>query len=117
MPAKYVSLGRVLKYTPSSTAVARGDVVVIGNIVGVAIEDIPVGTTGGVAISGIFEGPKATGGGTAISQGAALYWNATAGVFTTSSSGTTFAGYAAESAGTSDATVRVLLSPPGIPHA
>ena len=73
MPAKYVSLGRVLKYTPSSTAVARGDVVVIGNIVGVAIEDIPVGTTGGVAISGIFEGPKATGSGTAISQGFSLH--------------------------------------------
>lgn len=110
MAAKFVSEGKVLKYTATSD-IKRGDVVVINSLlVTIALEDIATGETGAVAVTGIFEAPKAA---VAVSQGAKLYWNATAGNFTTSSSGTIFAGYAAEAAGDNNATVRILLHPLG----
>ncbi|HOB43662.1 MAG TPA: DUF2190 family protein [Bacillota bacterium] len=109
MAAKFVSEGKVLRYT-TTPAVARGDVVVIGSLVGVALEDIPAGGTGAVAISGIFEVPKEA---VAVTQGAKLYRLTADGKFTTSTSNSVFAGYAAEAAASGDATVKVLLHPPG----
>lgn len=109
MAAKFVSEGKVLRYT-TTPAVARGDVVVIGSLVGVALEDIPAGGTGAVAISGIFEVPKAA---VAVTQGAKLYCILVSKIFTTAATDNVFAGYAAEDAATGDATVRILLHPPG----
>ena len=108
---KYVQVGDVLDYTATS-AVARGDAVVIGsNIVGIALDAIPANATGPVAIRGVFLVTKANG---VISQGAKLYWDATSGKFTTSSaSGATFAGYAWSAAASADTTVEILLHPPG----
>ncbi len=106
---KYVQVGDVLDYTATS-AVARGDAVVIGsNIVGIALDDIAANATGPVAIRGVFRVTKASGD---ISQGAKLYWDG--GNFTTSSgSGAKFAGYAWSAAASADTTVEILLHPPG----
>ena len=109
---KYVQVGDVLNYTATS-AVARGDAVVIGsNIVGIALDDIAANATGPVAIRGVFLVTKASGA--AISQGAKLYWDAQSGNFTASSaSGAKFAGYAWSAAASADTTVEILLHPPG----
>ena len=105
---KYVQVGDVLDYTATS-AVARGDAVVIGsNIVGIALDDIAANATGPVAIRGVFLVTKASVG---ISQGDKLYWDASSEKFTTSSG--TFAGYAWSAAASADTTVEILLHPPG----
>jgi predicted RecA/RadA family phage recombinase len=51
--------------------------------------------------------PKATG---AINQGALVYWDATAGNVTTTSSGNKRAGKAAAAAASADASVQVLIN-------
>ena len=114
MPAKSVWNGKSLTYTNAgAVAVPKGAVVVIGQVVGIALEDIPVGGAGAVAVSGVFEVPKVSG---AVTQGAKLYLVVASGNFTTDA-GTdpvnTFAGYAAEAAASDAATVKLLLHPPG----
>jgi predicted RecA/RadA family phage recombinase len=75
--ASYVSQGDILDHTPSS-AVAAGDVVVIGAIIGVAPRPIAANTLGSLAVEGVFEMPVATGATGA--QGSAINWYAVSGV-------------------------------------
>lgn len=75
--ASYVSQGDILDYTPAS-AVAAGDVVVIGAIVGVAPRAIAANALGALAVEGVFEMPVATGATGA--QGSAINWYAVSGV-------------------------------------
>lgn len=74
MKARFVQDAEAIDYTPSS-AVSAGDVVVLGNIVGVAKLDIPANQLGAVALTGAFEVAKDSN---AISQGAVVYWNTSA---------------------------------------
>lgn len=78
MTSKYVQPGKVLQYTASS-AIAAGDVVVVGKILGVALTDIANGATGSVAIDGVFTLPKVTTA--VIPQGSHLLWDVSAGKF------------------------------------
>lgn len=66
--------GGSIDYTPGA-AVAAGDVVVQGELVGVAKLDIQANRLGALAVQGVFDLPKATGGGTAITAGANVYWD------------------------------------------
>ena len=66
--------GAELDYTPASTAVNAGDVVVIGTIPLVADTDIAVGRKGSLAVQGVFDVPK---DGSTFSDGDSVYWNAT----------------------------------------
>jgi predicted RecA/RadA family phage recombinase len=75
--ASYVSQGDILDHTPSS-AVAAGDVVVIGAIIGVAPRPIAANALGALAVEGVFEFPCATGATGA--QGSAINWYAVSGV-------------------------------------
>ena len=75
--ASYVQDGDVLDYTPSS-AVAAGDVVVIGSLVGVAPRAIAANAVGALAVEGVFEIPCATGATGA--QGSAISYYAVSGV-------------------------------------
>ena len=75
--ASYVSQGDILDHTPSS-AVAAGDVVVIGAIIGVAPRPIAANALGALAVEGVFEMPVATGATGA--QGSAINWYAVSGV-------------------------------------
>lgn len=72
--AQFVHDGRSIDYTPSS-AVTAGDVVVQGDLVGVAKLDIAADALGALAVDGVFDFPKATGGGSAIAAGAIVYWD------------------------------------------
>lgn len=79
MSATYVQKGEAVDYTPVA-AVSAGDVVVQGDLVGVATQDIAAGVKGALVVSGVFDFPKATGDGAAITAGAKVYWDATNGV-------------------------------------
>ncbi len=107
----YVGIGHEIDYTPGS-AVAAGDVVVLEDLIGVAKTPIAAAALGALAVTGVFDFPKATGTGTGIDAGAKLYWNATAEqVEKTDGTGThKYLGKAVAAAGTTDATVRVRLA-------
>ncbi len=75
MSVKYIQTGDAVDYTPGAD-VKSGDVVVQGELVGVAKLDIQTGKLGALAVTGLFDFPKATGAGTAIAAGTRVYWDA-----------------------------------------
>lgn len=73
-------------HTPGAD-VAAGDVIVIGNCIRIAHSDIKSGVLGALAAGGgIYEVPKASGGGSAIANGASVFWDDTNNVITTTAS-------------------------------
>jgi len=91
MRSRSVSPGhsrRSIDYTPASD-VAAGAVVVQGELVGIAKLDIKANTLGALAVAGVFDIAKATGGGTAITAGAFVHWDATNSIATTADGGGT----------------------------
>lgn len=108
--ASYVQGDCLIDYTPSS-AVAAGDVVVLADLVCVANRPIAANALGAVSIDGVHSLPKAAAAsGKAISQGAVVYWDATAGNITTTATDNKRAGKAAAAALTTDTTVQVILN-------
>jgi predicted RecA/RadA family phage recombinase len=77
--ATLIQEGAKIDYTPE-LAVAAGDVVVLGDLVGVASLDIPAGHLGALQVEGVFEMPKAA---EAIEAGTKVYWDETSGQVTT----------------------------------
>ena len=69
--ATFVQNGNAIDYTPASD-VAAGDVVVQGDLIGVAKVPIPAGTLGALAVEGVFDFPKGVG---QIFAGDAAYWD------------------------------------------
>jgi len=72
--AVFVQEGNQIDYTPGA-AVAAGDVVVQGDLIGVAKQAIAANALGALAVDGVFDFPKATGVGTAITAGVNVYWD------------------------------------------
>ncbi len=107
--ATFVHDGASIDYTPAAD-VAAGDVVVQGELVGVAKLDIKANTLGALAVAGVFDFAKATGGGTAITAGANVYWDDTNNVATTTATGNKLIGKCVKAAADADATVRVRMS-------
>lgn len=107
MATNFVQEGKTLSHTPSGADVSSGDFIVIGTIGAVAKTDIADGKTGAVHITGVFSVAKASG---AVTQGQKLYWNSTNSNLTTTASGNTLVGVAAEAAASGDATVKILLN-------
>ncbi len=106
--ATFVQDGRTIDHTPGSD-VAAGAVVVQGELLGVAKVPIPANTLGALAVEGVFDFPKATGGGTAITAGANCYWNAGAQQATTTATGNKLIGKCVRAAADADTTVRIRL--------
>jgi predicted RecA/RadA family phage recombinase len=115
--AQFIEEGQSIDHTPVA-AVAAGQVVVQGSMIGVAKRPIAAATLGALAVKGIFDVVKAN---EQQALGAALYWdadgnpyNGTAGTgcATTTSSGNTFIGFAQVAAEATDEAVRVLWSGP-----
>lgn len=79
MATNFVQPGKVIEWTNGGSAVDAGDVVAIGNILGVATVDIGAGESGSVAIEGVYTAPKASGA--VIAQGESLTWDVSAGNF------------------------------------
>lgn len=103
--ASYVQNGDLLDYTPG-LAVAAGDVVVIGSLVGVAPRAIAANALGSLAVDGVWSMPCATGATGA--QGSAINWYATSGVAHASTG--VAAGKLAKARLADDTTVHVILN-------
>jgi predicted RecA/RadA family phage recombinase len=107
--ATYLMDDESIDYTPSSTAVTAGDVLVVGDFVAVAKLDIAVGRLGALAVRGTFYFPKTAGTSTALAQGTTVYWDATNHVVTTTSSGNKLIGKVAQAAVDADTQVAVRM--------
>jgi predicted RecA/RadA family phage recombinase len=106
--ARYIQGDEIVDYTPSA-AVFAGQVVVQGDLVGVAKLDIPANTLGALATEGIYDFPKSTAGGSGLAAGTTVYWDATANQATATSVGNKQLGKVVLVAADADATVRVRL--------
>jgi predicted RecA/RadA family phage recombinase len=100
--------GGSIDYTPTAD-VAAGDVIVQGELVGVAKLDIKANTLGALAV---FDFAKATGGGTGIAIGVNVYWDDAANQATTNAGAgaNKLIGKCVKAAADADATVRVRMS-------
>jgi predicted RecA/RadA family phage recombinase len=105
--ATFVQDGATIDYTPGAD-VAAGDVVVQGDLVGVAKLDIKANKLGALAVVGVFDFAKA--GGVAYTVGTLLYWDDAANTVTTTSAGNKLLGKCVRAAASADTTVRVRLS-------
>ena len=105
---RYVQKGEAVDYRPTE-AVAAGDVIVQGSLVGVARLDIEAGTLGSLAVVGVFDAPKALG---EIAVGTPLYWDAENKQASVTQSGKQYLGKSVAFAADNDEVVRVLLNAP-----
>ncbi len=106
---KFLHHGNAVDYKPGAD-VAAGDVVVLNDLVGIARLDIKANVLGALAVTGVFEFPKATGAGTAITAGTKLYWDAVAKVATATVGANKFIGKATADAADAATTVRARMS-------
>jgi len=108
----YIQAGDRINYTPSGSSLSSGDPVMIGDLIAVAVTDIADGQTGACATAGVYELPKTTGTGYAISQGAKVYWDAAAGkvTYTDNTGANKYVGIAWADAGDSATTVQVKIN-------
>jgi predicted RecA/RadA family phage recombinase len=74
----YIQPGKVIDFVAAATVVA-GQVVRIGQILGVAVNDVANGATGQAHIEGVFTVPKVSAA--VIAKGEALTWDASAAAF------------------------------------
>lgn len=105
--ATFIQEGHYIDHTPSS-ALASGDVVVQGDLVGVTLRPLAAGETGALAVDGIFDFNKSTG--VAFTVGTLLYWDDTNNVVTTTSAGNKAIGKVVRAAALADTTVRIRVS-------
>jgi len=107
MATNYIADGQTVDYTSGAT-IAAGDLVVVGGLVGVAIDDMVSGDVGVVRIAGVVEVDKQAS--LVVAQGDLLYCDATSGELDKTAASQTLAGtaFSAEIAGTS--TVKVILN-------
>lgn len=109
--AIFIHEGKAIDYTPGAD-VSAGDVVVQGDLVGIAKLDIASGNLGALAVTGVFDVPKTAGVGEAIGAGAKVYWDVADGVAKTDdeSGANKYLGKTVAAAGDDDTKVAVRLS-------
>ena len=101
----YVSRGESVTVTVSAN-VSGGDVVAMGALAGVAYTDALSGSTVEVAMTGVYDLPKASG---AITAGAKVFYDPVAKNVTTTVGSNIALGHAILAAASGDPTVRVRL--------
>src|SRR5687768_13411850 len=72
MPASFLHDGDYLDHVPEA-ALQAGTVVVIADAIGIAVRTTPANSLGALAMSGVFDVPRAPEG--VIPQGKSLYWH------------------------------------------
>jgi predicted RecA/RadA family phage recombinase len=109
--AVFVQEGDAIDYTPGAD-VAAGDVVVQSDLIGIAKREIKANTLGALAVAGVFDVAKASGGGVTFSAGAKVYWDDTnnLAVTTDGAGANKLLGKAVAAAADADSTVRTRLS-------
>ena len=98
--ATFIQEGKYIDHTPVG-ALASGDVVVQGDLVGITLRPIAAGELGSLAVDGVFDFTKNTG--VAYTVGTILYWDDTNNVVTTTSAGNKQIGKVVRAAGRSSA--------------
>ncbi len=106
--ASIVQEGNTVDYTPS-VAVAAGDVVVQGTLVGIASVAIAANKKSALTVGVVGRFPHDGTSGSAISAGAKVYWDATNEVITETSGGNTYLGKVIAAVADSDTTGDVLM--------
>lgn len=106
--ATFVQDGNAIDHTPVA-AVAAGDVVVQGDLIGVAKQPIAANTPGALAVSGVFDFAKLAA--LVLAVGDLAYWDDAANVATNVSAGNKLIGKVVRAAAAADATVRIRLTP------
>lgn len=107
MAYNFIQAGSALTI-PAPAAVASGDVVQAGSIIGITAGSAAAGQPVDVIVTGVFQLPKVAANN--ITLGAPVYWDATAKLATTTASGNTKIGVAVEAAAASTGTVKLRLS-------
>ena len=109
--ATFVQDGKSIDYTPAGD-IGAGEVVVQGELVGVSSAPIAANALGALVVAGVLDFAKATGGATAITAGAVVYWDDAANVATTNDAAgaNKQIGKTILAAADADATVRARLS-------
>lgn len=110
MNARYWQKGETLDYTATEKAVTNGQVVSLGNRIGVAGNDIAESATGALHVTGVYVMDKKAS--EKITMGTPVYYDTTADEITATEKGNVPAGYAAADAEASDATVLVNIGDP-----
>lgn len=112
MAKTFIQEGKVLDYTAAAD-IKSGDVVPMGSLLGVALDDIATGDTGPVQVDGVWELPKTANA--VIGQGETVNWDVSAKSFdvntaTPAAGDLTDGCVAAKAAAAADATVWVKLN-------
>jgi len=109
MAQNHVQAGKVIPWTNGTSAdVESGDVVVIGELVGIALGDIADGAVGSVAIGEVWELPKAAP--LVIAQGDRVYWDVADGNINKTATDNEDAGVAFVAAASAATVVQVLIN-------
>lgn len=115
MNAIRVQEGRSIDYIPSA-ALGAGDVVDLGDILGVAESAIAASATGALAIDGVFDVIKDGTTGPVFAVGDNVFWDTVNELAVrTGGSGCVYFGTCTEAAGTNQAWVRAKLDPKNLP--
>ena len=107
MARNYIAKGQHFDYT-ASAAVASGDVVLMGDMVGVSLRALAAGETGPVRTDGVFSVPKLSTD--VMAQGAQVYWDNTGKRMTLTATSNAKGGKAYAAAGAGAATLLVKLN-------
>jgi predicted RecA/RadA family phage recombinase len=107
--ARYIADFDTIDYTPVS-AVSAGQVIVLGDLIAVAKLDIAAGRLGALHLTGVYDFPKVTTGGSAIPVGTTVYWNSDTNNAQAASSTYKQLGKVVQAAADADTTVRVVLN-------
>ena len=105
--------GKVKPYkNTAATTIKAGELVPIGDLFGVALNDIAQNETESVYLCGVFDNLPKTAS-QAWADGQKVYWNATPKKLTTAASDNKFVGYAWGAAAAADTTATVKLATVG----
>lgn len=106
----FIQPGQVVTQIAPAGGVTSGQVVQIGNLIGVAAAAAEAGSEFELSIEGVFEIPVASA--LDVSAGDLLYWDSTDGELNDDSAGNSLAAVAITDAGTGVATVHAKLIQP-----
>ena len=107
--AVYIQRGESLDYkNGTEAAIAAGDIVMLGSVLGVAATDIPVGMVGAVYVEGVFRLPKTSEN--AVTIGTHVYYDGTGITEEDDDGGNKAVGYAAADATAADTEIAVKIN-------
>ncbi|QDQ26707.1 DUF2190 family protein [Chitinimonas arctica] len=107
MAKNFIQPGEVMDYLATANLVS-GAGVLVGQRLGVALKDIPNGTSGPVQVTGVWSLPKLATD--TFVAGAIAYWDDTAKRLTATAASNTVAGYAFKAGASGAATLAIKLN-------